>query len=708
MAEKKLSAVIQIGGVVSASLKNALGKARAGLGGVGGELGKLTSRQKELNDTLRRQASLGKQANMATIGYATAELRQIEKQIGLLKKKNRLIDKAREGMQRGRDMMASGAKMAGMAGGAIVGALALPVKNAAEQETAALGIAKYFDGMRDEAGKLTDDYHRLVGEIQALGRVTPIATNELFAMAAAAGQSGVGKGELIQFLRDNVMMVSAFELSAQQVGDDMGKIAGVYNIPIDKLSGLGDVMNYVADNTKAKVPEIIGGLKRIGGVAAAVNMNEKDAVGLLGTMLTLGSTEETASTAINAIISKLAAATANKKVAATLKTKLKLDPKKIQEGMVKDAMGTMLKVFDALGKVAEKDRIAVTGNLFGAEHGDDASKLAARIDLLRDYVALAHSDKAVGSMKREYDAGNDTAEKKFQLLKNAMEDVSVTVGKMLLPVLGDLAKVTGTALAAVSDFIKENQTLVKGVGAAVLAFGGAVTALGTVKLAIGAATLAWNVLKLAFAANPLGLAISLLAAAAAAVYTNWEPIKWFWGEMCEGFSSAFKGAVEWVSNAWDTLSKNISAGIDWIMGKLEPMISAFKGGIEWVGDKFGAVSSARQAAVDWTSEKMGSVSGFFGGLFGDKKEPKQAATPVGRAVQALSAAPPVPSPAPALPPVPAPAARGAVNQSNAVTINVTQQPGQDGRALAREIVAAQERATAARRRGMMIDMAGAY
>lgn len=43
-------------------------------------------------------------------------------------------------------------------------------------------------------------------------------------------------------------MATAFDMSAEEVGDAMAKLAKVYQIPITEMSKLGDAINYLCDD----------------------------------------------------------------------------------------------------------------------------------------------------------------------------------------------------------------------------------------------------------------------------------------------------------------------------------------------------------------------------------------------------------------------------------------------------------------------------
>lgn len=118
-----------------------------------------------------------------------------------------------------------------------------------------------------------------------------------------------GKDNLLAFAEVAANAATAFELPADQIGENLARIADLYKIPIQNVSQLGDAINYLDDNAKSKGADIIEVLQRTAGVTASVGMSYKDAAALGSTFLTLGSSAETAATATKAMIRELGIAT---------------------------------------------------------------------------------------------------------------------------------------------------------------------------------------------------------------------------------------------------------------------------------------------------------------------------------------------------------------------------------------------------------------
>ncbi len=682
MANKKLNAIITIGGAITGSLKSALGTTRQKLQDIGSAVRKLEREQKMLGQGIQTFGALGRNVEGLRARYA-AITAEIEK----TRRAHERLNKAAAMQDRGGSMMAG----AGMKIGATVAAASLafiPIKQAVAFETAMLGVAKQVEGARDASGKLTDVYFKMGEAIQKLGSEIPIATNELAEMVAAGARMGIAKDELIDFTRTASMMASAFSLPAGELADQMGKIAGLFKIPITRIGDLADAINYLDDETKSTAPGIIDFLTRTGGVAGAVKITGKEMAALGSTLLTLGERSETASTATNAFFQKLAAADKGTKKFKEAMLEIGLSTAAVQKGMQTDAQGTILKVLDAVGKMPAEKRLGILVDLVGLEHSDTLAKLAGNVEEYRRQIDFAGSQKAVGSMSREFQAQLKTTAAQWEITKNVITAVGVNIGSVLLPAVNSALTVFRDATGAVSGFVQENKSLIGNVAAAAAGIGGALLAWNGLVFGIGTGI---KVLGFVMGANPIGLAALAIAGLAAVIWKNWEPIKGFFVGMWDGIKTAAGTTWEWMKNAFMTFHP-----LGMVIKNWEPIKGFFTG-------LFDGIRATVASSIDWILGKINAVGALW-----DKTK-----SVFGFGQNAAPAAAPSAKPAGPVPP-PVPAARGAaapgttVNSTVNAPITINQQPGQNSKQLADEVARRLKQQQAVKRRGAMFDPALGY
>ena len=548
---------------------------------------------------------------------------------------------------------ASSAATGAALGGPIVGI----VKNYSSFEDAMLGVAKQVEGARDDNGQLTRTYYEMGEAIKKMSETIPMASTEIAALVEGGARMGIqGKDNLLEFARVAANASTAFEIPADQIGENLARIADLFKVPIKNVSQLGDVINYLDDNAKSKGADIIDVMQRVAGVTASVGMSYKDAAALGSTFLTLGSSAEVAGTATNAMIRELAIANEQpKRFQAGLKA-LGMESKKIQTSMTKDATGTILKVLDALKKLPQEQQLTVATQLFGKEYGDDASKLANNLEEYRRQLELTKSAKGNGSMQRESDIRGDALSARATMSQNRLFNLSADLGKTLRPALIEIMDKLNGVLEKVTAWAAANPALVTtllkvtaGVAAASMAFGTLALGLAGILgpgLAIrfmfaqlgvripsligGLFSLAKNALPMvatgirlvtaAAMANPILALITGIALAATLIYQNWETVgPWFaslWQEIKSGFSNGIAGVVGLLAN-FSPLGLMYSAWsgvLNYLGIELPAKFTGFGGMIidGLINGMTGQLGALRDSVVNvagtmWTSfkEKMG-------------------------------------------------------------------------------------------------------
>lgn len=740
MANKKLNATITIGGAVASSLKSAFGTVKGETSKLGAALRNLEGQQRQLSNAIQTFGRMGKNVDGLRDKYAA-----LGSQIDKLSAAHRRL----ESVQKAQD--ANLAKRAELRGQivdtfALGAAASAPIVAAAKFETAMLGVAKQVQGARDESGKLTSTYYDMAKQIQQLGREIPLATNDLADMVAAGARMGVAKEELIGFTRTAAMMADAFELPAGELADSMGKIAGLFKIPIPAIGELADSVNYLDDNAISKGSDIIDFLTRTGGAASSVKVGAKDMAALGSTLLTLGERSETASTATNAMISKFAAASKGTKKFKSAMKEIGLSVADVQAGMQKDASGTILKVMDAVGKLPKENQLGVMVELVGLEHSDTMAKLANNTEEFRKQLKMANGEAAKGSMSREFAARLQTTNAQWQLMKNRVQEVAVNLGSVLLPAINSTFGAISPVVESIANFARENpkvtQTIV-GTAVALTSLkvaslaagygftfikGGALQAVGIFAKMRAGAVLASSAMPMvatgiraigmAFVSTGIGALVAGLALGGLLIYKNWDGVKAFMVGTFEGIKSGLAPVVQTFSDFWQSLSA-LHPMFETLGGWLKSCWQWFTdllGPVKYTQDELGKATSAGQAfgealgaainfvltplqlliqGLTWVSNNVGgalaSAKAFMG--LGDD----QPALPAGASGASL--------PAPAM--ATGKGQAGAYTDQSQTTIQIVQQPGENNRDLARRVTEEQDRRRAIQGRSMMLDGATA-
>nr|BDD44927.1 hypothetical protein 7 [Coxiellaceae bacterium] len=319
---------------------------------------------------------------------------------------------------------------------ALTAALGAPVKAAIDFESAMADVRKVVDF------DTPDGLVKLGDTLKVMSRRIPITAAGLAQIAASGGQLGIVAKDLPDFTNTVSQMVIAFDMSAEEAGNAMAKLANVYQIPINRMHVLGDAINYLSNNTAAKARDMIPALNMIGGIARQFGLTAVQASALVSALISLGKAPTKAGTAINAILSKLqTAAKQGPRFQAAFQS-LGLDPKAFEKGIASDAQGTLLKFFKAVEKVDKQKRSGLLLDLFGMEYQSSAALLVGSLKTYEKAInAVSHAENYQLSMQKEFDNRAATTANNLQLLKNATAEISMNLGAVLLPALNTVTNV---------------------------------------------------------------------------------------------------------------------------------------------------------------------------------------------------------------------------------------------------------------------------
>lgn len=114
-------------------------------------------------------------------------------------------------------------------------------------------------------------------------------------------------------------------------------------------------------------------------------------------------------------------------------------------------------------------------------------------------------------------------------------------------------------------------------------------------------------MSLALISNPIGLILTLLAAAAAAIIMNWDKVKAFFSDFWEAIRPYWEATANFFTSIFDSV-------VAW-------WNELFGGFFDWIGEKFAWISDITSTVGDALGSAWKGTKEFFG--FGDEEEPKQ-------------------------------------------------------------------------------------
>lgn len=352
----------------------------------------------------------------------------------------------------------AGTKMA--ATGAVgMAAILPPIYAAIKAESAFADVKKQFDF------KDVEEEEKFKKELEALVKDKKLAVSipELYAAAASAGQSGLGQDEAIKYVEHGIKTGIAFDIGKDDASKSLFKLRNSFQLTYDEMVKLTDIINMFGNTTGANAAEVTNFVSRVGNIGENAGFSTAQIAALGATLIEQDMAPEIAATGARKIMAAMTKGFAATKSQQEAFNMLGLDSEYLAKSAQKDAEGTMLKIFDRLGKLSGDKRGAVTTLLFGEEGERVASGvLKNKNKLISNLKNSKDKNLYGGSIQQESDVRGNTMENKIQVLKSILDIRMAKMGEILFPDLEKILNKFGDILDVVEKFQKENPKLFSG------------------------------------------------------------------------------------------------------------------------------------------------------------------------------------------------------------------------------------------------------
>ena len=448
----ELSIVVKVGA--------ALGSTIAAIRSVGGGVDFV----RRSTTLLRREQLLLGRAIRDSSRQGSSELRRLQRQyeglgetMSRIKRNQNLRGRIDNAIQRNRSVRDS-LKSEILSTVASIGVVSVPIKLAIEFESAMADVRKVVNFDTPEQAKAMER------DILHLTRSIPMAGDELAAIVAAGGQSGVAREKLIGFAEDAAKMGVAFDVSAASAGEAMATISNVLRRPIESMSEFGDAINYLSDNTNSKAADIVNVMTRVGSDIKQLGLTDNQGAALGSTFLSMGKAPELAAQATKGMVTAFSLARVGK-FDDELK-QLGLTTKGFAAAMDKDAQGAITDFLQRVRQLPKEQQMPLLLKMFGRNYADDVLLLTSSMEEYnRQLNLLSETDadgklKYVGSMQREFANRSATTANQLRLFKNSLMELGITVGSVILPGINGFLKSLMPMVYKLTEWAQANPKLI--------------------------------------------------------------------------------------------------------------------------------------------------------------------------------------------------------------------------------------------------------
>lgn len=344
---------------------------------------------------------------------------------------------------------------------ALGAALGAPIRAAMSFESAMADVRKVVEFEKPE------QFEQMARDLRAMSRQVPITPEGLASMAAAAGQAGIARDQILEFVRSAAMVGTAFDISADAAGDALAHLRTGLALTTPEAVSLADAINELSNKQASAAPDILEVVTRVGAQARQFGLAGEQVAAYASAMLSTGQAPEVVATSIRNMGMALTRGDAATKRQAEAFRTLGLDATDTAKRMQVDAVGTIEDVVARLGRLPDYMRAAVSSDLFG----DEARALGPLItnqQLLGDSIDIvARKTNYAGSAQREYDVRSKTSANRAILFANVMRNLGITVGTILIPVMQAVTDVLTPVANAIEKLTSAHPKLVQAISIAI-------------------------------------------------------------------------------------------------------------------------------------------------------------------------------------------------------------------------------------------------
>lgn len=139
-----------------------------------------------------------------------------------------------------------------------------------------------------------------------MSRQINVSANDLAKIAAAAGQQGLGTegvDGIERFTESVARMAAVLDLTVDQAGTDIGKIASIFKVPLRDIERAVSAFNETSNNSTASGEQLLDVVKRIGDAAGSLDLAQS--IGLSATGIDLGLSPEVVGTSFSKVFAEM-------------------------------------------------------------------------------------------------------------------------------------------------------------------------------------------------------------------------------------------------------------------------------------------------------------------------------------------------------------------------------------------------------------------
>ena len=335
--------------------------------------------------------------------------------------------------------------------------------------------------VRKFTGMTTEEVERLNESFKTMD--TRSSREQLNKLAQEAGKLGIASQQaVIEYVEAADVINVALDELGEGATRDIGKLSSIYGdaerMGLGKaMLAVGAAINEVSQNSTASASYLVDFENRMAGVGKQADMSIPKIMGYASVLDQNAQQVEMSATALQGIIMKMY------QDPGKLARIAGIDVKEFARLVREDANEALLQLLDTLGKAGGMQALAPMFDemkLDGSRAASVLSVLAGNIESVRREQKLAQEAFDEGtSAITEFNVQNNTVQAQLDKAKKSFNELSVELGKDLLPVMRHAITGASALLLVFKEVIsvmKENRALIVSVAAGIAGYTVAVKA----------------------------------------------------------------------------------------------------------------------------------------------------------------------------------------------------------------------------------------
>ena len=350
------------------------------------------------------------------------------------------------GLSKGSKAAAIGLGAAAVAAVGVGKALSSSVRAASNFESTFAEVRKTVD--TNEAG-----FKRIERGLRNLAKEIPVPVEELNNLAGEAGALGIASKDIITFTRVASQLGTTTNMSSSDAANALARLANIMGTSSNRFENMASALVGLGNAGASTESEIADMALRIASTGKQVGLSEANVLGFASALSSVGINAEAGGSAISKAFSLIsrAVATGNEDLAGFAEI-ADMSAPKFSNLFRRDAARGMLAFIDGLGHIKENggnalvelDKLGITE----VRLTNALLSAAGAGDLFNEQLAMSSKEfRQNSALAEEARKRYETFQQQVQLLKNNFNDLLITVGQKVLPVLKDLVKEVNSVLS---------------------------------------------------------------------------------------------------------------------------------------------------------------------------------------------------------------------------------------------------------------------